>query len=260
MTKQVPFYLKKLRDEFEARASRRNGYSLRAYARFLGVEAPSLSSVLKGNRRLAKSKIEKVADRLNLSPHERVQFISSNLGKSTLPTDESPKREKLDPEVHFRIIAEWEHYAILSLIETRDFKPQSPWIAERLGISDLRARICIQNLLEARLIKMDGTTILLNQQGLETTEDVPSQAIRKARKQDLDQAMDAIEEVSVHLRDLSSCTMTVDINDLEDLKKMIRDFRRKFMSRAESKKGNEVYKLALQFFPMTNLGSQNETN
>ena len=133
-----PYYLKKLRDEFEARTARRPDYSLRAYANFLEVEAPSLSGVLKGARRLAKSKVAKVADKLNLSPEEKDLFIKSNRSDSEVTKQPSAvvNRYQLDSETHFRIIAEWEHYAILSLIETVDFKPQSKWIAS-VGFCDI---------------------------------------------------------------------------------------------------------------------------
>ena len=261
MTKQTPFYLQKLRAEFELRASRRKGYSLRSYALFLGVEAPSLSSVLKGSRRLSKTKVEKVADKLNLSPKERLLFIDSNQRRpSVLQVTNDIQRKQLNSETHFRIIAEWEHYAILSLLETKDFQSSSKWISERLNIPDLRARICIDNLLEAKLILLEGKRFVLNQQGLSTSEDISSQAIRIARRQDLELAQNSIDEISVELRDLSSSTMTLDPKDLPELKAMIRDFRKRFMLQAENKKSNEVYKLAVQLFPLTKLRGKNESN
>ncbi len=256
-----PYYLKKLRDEFEARTARRPDYSLRAYANFLEVEAPSLSGVLKGARRLAKSKVAKVADKLNLSPEEKDLFIKSNRSDSEVTKQPSAvvNRYQLDSETHFRIIAEWEHYAILSLVETVDFKPHSKWIAERLGISDLRAKICVENLLVAGLISTQGESIVLTHQGLQTTEDAPSKALQRARKQDLEMALNSIDEISVDLRDLSSCTMTLNTEDLQELKMMIRDFRNRFMTQAEMKKGKEIYKLAVQLFPLTKIGSPNES-
>lgn len=264
MKQQTPFYLKKIRDEFELRKNRRSNYSLRSFAMFLEIEAASLSSVLKGVRRLSKTKVAKVASKLNLSPEESSQFISSNLPPKKNIMEENKLSDteqfKLNSETHFRIISEWEHYAILSLVETIDFQPKSKWIAERLGISDLRARICVENLLQAGLIKAEDINIILTHRGLKTTEDVPSHALRKARKQDLELALNSIDEISVELRDFSSSTMTLNLQDLQELKKMIRDFRKCFMSRAEKKKGNEVYKLSVQLLPLTKRRSSRETN
>lgn len=259
MKASVPFFLKKLREEFEARAKRRQGYSLRAYARFLGVQAPSLSSVLNGKRRLAKGDVDRVADKLNLSDMERAQFTKSCRAKSDYLSD-SPEvsdieRKLLDSEIHFRIIAEWEHYAILSLLETEGFKSDFNWISRRLGISELRARTCTQNLLDAELVQVEGSQLTLNQAGVTTTTDIPSQAIRKARAQDLEQALIAIDEIDLELRDFSSCTMTINLSDLQDLKLMIGDFRKRLMNRAEARMGHEVYKLSVNFFPLTKLAN-----
>lgn len=263
MTDQVPFFLRKLRAEFEARTNRKPGYSLRAFAKYLGVEAPSLSNVMKGNRRIPKTKIERIAERLNLSPEEKVLFVQSNrspvkIGRDTTFTD--IPRYNLDSETHFRVISEWEHYAVLSLAETKGFKSNTKWIGERLGISASRAQICVENLLHVNLMRLENNRLILTHKGLQTTEDVPSKALRKARKQDLEMALDAIDEISVDLRDFSSCTMTLNPSDLPELKRAIRDFRRRFMKQTEQSPGLEVYKLAVQLFPLTNLRSSNENN
>jgi uncharacterized protein (TIGR02147 family) len=110
--------------------------------------------------------------------------------------------------------------------------------------------------LEAGLIQGDGSTLKVTHRELSTSEDVPSQALRKARRQDLELAMNSIDEVAVHLRDLSACTMTMDTDDLQEFKEIIRDFRKRFMKKAESKSGNQVYKLAIQFFPLTKTGEE----
>jgi len=252
MSTETNYYLKTLRSDFETRQARRPDFSLRAYARYLGVEAASLSSVLKGTRRLSKSSVTKVADRLNLSPNERETFIKSNGITVTAKLPAAPvARFELDEETHFRIISEWEHYAILSLMATPDFQSNTAWISERLGITALRAQICLENLLAANLIAKDAAGFKATHQQLATTEDVPSAALKKAREQDLELAMIAIDEVAVELRDLSSCTMTADPADLPEMKKMIRAFRQRFMKEAEKKTGTEVYKLSIQLIPLT---------
>jgi uncharacterized protein (TIGR02147 family) len=161
--------------------------------------------------------------------------------------------------LHFQIIADWEHYAILSLAETENFQTNTKWIAKRLNISELKAQTCIDNLIQAKLISVHGKKWNLTHQALKTTEDVSSVALRKARKQDLIAAMNAIDEVSVGLRDLSACTVALDPADLFELKELIRDFRKRFMKNAERNSGVEVYKLAIQLFPLSKV-SENEIN
>lgn len=88
---------------------------------------------------------------------------------------------------------------------------------------------------------------------LVTTEDIPSQALLTARRQDLQLAEKALNEISRDLRDMSSVIFTVNTSKILKLKHFIRTFRKEIMHFAESDQGNEVYKLNVQFFPLTQL-------
>jgi len=252
MSTVVPFYLKVLRSDFEEKLKRNSGYSLRAYSKFLGIQAPSLSGVLNGNRKVPKKKIEEVTKKLNLSPSEKSLFIQTNLSKNASVPIHSLDFV-LDDEMHFKVIAEWEYYAIMSLVQTKDFKYEEKWIAGRLGITNYRARACIENLLQLNLVVEKDSTLLLTNKGLTTTHDVASAALKRARLQDLELARQSIDKVSVENRDLSSVTMTLKKNDIPKFKEKIKEFRREFMKDAESKTGDEVYKLSIQLIPLTNI-------
>ncbi len=254
MTNPEPFYLQTLRNHFNAKIDRRKNYSLRSYARYLEIDPASLLGVLQGRRGIPKSKSKKIAEKLNLSPSEIELFSKSNLMRKSTANFEFIPEEKshiLKDDVHFKMISEWEYYAILSLIETKNFQSDPKWIAQRLTISEHKARQCLNHLLELGFIRPHGRTLRAVHKNIATTSDRPSSALRKARQQDLELAMQAIDEIAIHLRDLSSCTMTMNTSDLQDFKEIIRDFIFRFMKKAESKKGNEVYKLSVQLFPLT---------
>ena len=61
------------------------------------------------------------------------------------------------------------------------------------------------------------------------------------------------DQITPELRDLSSMTLTLNLKDLPELKKQIRNFRKNFMTQAESEIGQEVYKLSVQLIPVTKL-------
>ena len=258
MKDPTPYYLKVLRKDFETRQKRNAQFSMRSYARTLGLEAPSLSGVLKGNRRISKNKIDQVIAKLGLSPKESQLFVESNTSELTTKINFQSQtiqenNFQLEEEAHYRVIAEGDHYTLLSLIETKDFQSNTKLIASRLQLSELRINNCLQNLIDAQLINIQKGQIKLTQQGVKTTEDISSAALRKSAEEDLTQAQRKLEEVDLMLRDFSSCTMTVNPEDLPELKKMIREFRRKFMSVAEFSEGTEVYKLNMQFYPLTQI-------
>lgn len=72
-----PHYRRLLREIFENRKRNNPRYSLRAFARDLRMQPPTLSHVLNGHRRLPASRVEDIADGLGLSAEQRGEFLSS---------------------------------------------------------------------------------------------------------------------------------------------------------------------------------------
>jgi uncharacterized protein (TIGR02147 family) len=247
-----------LRNDYEVKRKRNAAFSMRSYAKFLDIEASSLLSILKGKRKIPKTKVESIAERLSLTTKQKKLFVQSNLNEAgvaaTANLSASEEKFLLKEEAHFTVVAEWEHYAILSLLEVKDFKPDVKWMAARLGLDVGRAQHCLNNLFTADLIKKNGTKLeLTHKSGVFTDGDLMQKAIYKSTIEDIEQALTKFPEVARDARDFSSGTMTVNGKDMPELKKMIRDFRKKLISFAEFEEGEEVYKLNIQFFPVTEL-------
>ena len=136
--------------EIQIRTVRNPGYSLRAFARDIGLAAPKLSQILSGTCGLSKTSALKVAKKLKLNEAETEYFVAlvevehnrSKRGKiqaqQRLATIESSSINELDLE-RFRIIADWYHFSLLELTEVQGFQSDIPWIAKRLGISQQEA-------------------------------------------------------------------------------------------------------------------------
>jgi transcriptional regulator with XRE-family HTH domain len=60
-----------LAKEYELRASRNPKYSLRAFAKSLGISQSRLSQILKGRQGLSRNKAELIADRLGYGAEEK---------------------------------------------------------------------------------------------------------------------------------------------------------------------------------------------
>ncbi|MGZ3806814.1 MAG: helix-turn-helix transcriptional regulator, partial [Bacteriovorax sp.] len=67
---------------FEEIRSRNSSFSLRAFAKNLGLSPASLSQILSGKRPLTLSTAKKICDSLNLSPIEEQQVLLSFLSSS----------------------------------------------------------------------------------------------------------------------------------------------------------------------------------
>lgn len=251
------YYRRKLLETLAERQRRNTSYSLRAFARFLGVQPPTLSAILNGKRNLPAKQAALISERLGLTPIEKQKFMSSVTGaKLSLREFMSAQvaafdAHTLEEELHHRIIAEWEHYAILSLIDTKGFKSDPKHIAQRLGITPLRAASCIENLKQAKLVAQTKT-LRKSHEHLRTTDDVSSTALRQSHKEELDMAKAKLDETALELRDYSSMTVALNLEKISEAKELIKRFRREFATLVEKdSQKNEVYQLCVQLFPLT---------
>jgi uncharacterized protein (TIGR02147 family) len=152
------FYQTCMKDELARRLEKNSRYSLRAFAKFLDIDASVLSRLLTGQKRLTPMLSHKILAKLDLSPKEAKNFLSSVVEayeeegvqrknpelKSMLKKTRSKSNDKdLTPEM-FRIISDWYHYAILQLMQSPHFKFDFKWIAKELDIQEMEAKLAIE--------------------------------------------------------------------------------------------------------------------
>lgn len=255
-TDRNAYYVAKLKDSLDTRQKENRSYSMRAYARDLGINPSSLSQILRGKRGIPVSKVGIIADRLQLNPKERTVFIES-LYRSKTSIDEI-KIDSLDNRFivdnsYSKVLSEWEHCAVLTLFNLTNFTVNHRSISDRLGITFSRARRVLDNLETAGLISVDASGRLAKTYpDIKTTEDIKSIALRKGHLENLDIAKLKLEEIEVDLRDFSATTVAVDLEQLSEAKTIIREFRQKMTSLMRNgRKKTEVYQLAIQFYPLT---------
>lgn len=245
-----------LREEFSVRQRKNSSYSLRAFSNLLEIAPGTLSNILSGNRSLPKRKVGQVIKKLGLPPHKAKILENACWTKPSLAMLARAKlRDEnaliLD-EINFKILSEWEHFAVLSLIETDSFKSDDSWIAQRLSITKPVAQQVLNRLLAAKLILQDSKgRFTKNFEKLVTTEDIVSTALQVSHKDNLKLAESKIESVAPNLRDFSSVTMAIDPEQIDIAKTLIREFRKKLSSKMESGKKKAVYRLSIQLFPLT---------
>lgn len=258
---ETPFHLQLIREVLSKRQRVNPAYSLRAYGRDLGLDPSTLSQVIKGKRPLPIKNFDRVMKTLKLTPIERMKFMESGLKKRALldqiQTKDSQDQFLLD-ESQYRVIAEWEHYAVFTLCDLADFKLTAETAAQKLGITRLRAEAVIQNLINSKILKVaEKGTFQKASIALRTTEDISSQALVDSHLEALELAKKKIESVPVELRDFSSMNLAFDPDQLVELKAIIREFRKKVSTMAKSgKKKREVYQLAIQLYPLSKIEKQ----
>jgi uncharacterized protein (TIGR02147 family) len=260
MNASLSYPVKVLNDALAQRKKRNPSYSMRSFANFLDINAASLSSILNGKRPLPIKKIRTVADKLKLNQNEKSLFINcSSLGKINLTdielNDVNYERKLIvDDETHYNIIAQWEHYALLSLLELDHFVSDNQWIADELNITLKRTIEVIENLLKKGLLVKDSNDqYYRNSESVITPDEIVSPALRASHKEAMDMGKQKIDELDIHLRDFTSFTLPGDLSKLSEAKVLIREFKEKLECLFEAKElpKTNVIQCNLQLFPIS---------
>lgn len=231
-----------LYSELRARQERNPAYSLRAFAQSLGVSPGRLSQYLSGKRPVTAAAARRVAERLNLSPAQEMEW--------NRPEAEDVLYRRLDEEA-FRVIADWEHFALLSLIRLRGLDHKHATLARRLGVPLKVVDEAMGRLLELGLVTLRKGRYRRTAERLRSSDGVASRALRISHLQDLQRAMGALEEVGLDERDITSITMPIAKKRLPEAKARIKAFRRELAELLEGADADEVYSLQVQLVPVT---------
>lgn len=226
-------------------------FSLRAYAKRIGLNPGALSSILNGKRAISRSMALRIAKKLMLDPQE-----TSKLTRAFQKKKGSDQSHNLDflriTSAQFRVLTEWEHFAILSLMNTSNFQSDSPWISSRLGISISQTNQAIERLLSLGLIIRSSSAKLTRAKiGIRTSDDVSDISIRRFHDQNLDLAKDSLHRDSIEIRDFSATTFAIDPTKIPEAKAIIRNCQDELAALLESGKQSEVYRFSCQLFPLT---------
>jgi transcriptional regulator with XRE-family HTH domain len=244
-------FQQKLYLEWEKRRAKNPRYSLRSFARVLNLSPGALSSYLSGKRKLTPKAANKIMSQLSLNLDEK------NAWQSLMPAKSRAGQtyHELTADQH-RIVSEWYHYAILSLVKVKDFEPNSAWISKRLGISQSQAEQATERLFRLGFLKKKGAKWIRVVPNLTTKNDQPNELLRYAHMKNLEMASDAIQTQSVEDREFQAMTLAFDSSKKELSKKLIREFLKDFSEKMESQNYDQVSKICIQFFNLTKEGNK----
>lgn len=259
-----------LRDILAAKTSKNPSFSLRAFARTLGVSHTYLSLVLNEKKKLSMHKVVEFSELLGMDDKQRQNFISAataeketqtlmTLGGQTFKV----KRKKAKPAIYFeleadryKVLQEWYHIPILDLTGTKNFRNDARWIAKRLQISTEQARSGLERLLRLGLLEEVDGKLQKTSQNIWIGGKKSNRMVRSYHQQMINRALNTLEnggaEESFQKRSVSSITIPIDPAKLPEAKKRLDKFQRslwQFLSEGEKL---ELYQFNVQLFPLTN--------
>lgn len=232
-------------------------YSMRAFAKKTGLTSSALSEILRGKRRVSKDLAERIARRLCLAPDQSETLLGLFPEKLTYDSarrEEAIRYTQLNMD-HFHVISDWHHFAILSLLETESYRHEAQWVARRLGIKTAEAKAALGRLERLGMIEIDKKGRATREDvHYATSDDIANISLRKLHAQNLELAQRSLQEDEVDERDFLAMTLAIDPQDMPVAKKMLREFSDRFGKRLESGAKKEVYKLCMQFIPLSKSG------
>lgn len=250
-----------LQEELVRRMNANSRYSMRAFARCLGVDSSLLSKLLKAKRGFSNSLRLQIGTRLGMSPEEILRW-KGDVTKVIRRTPVNPawETERLTVD-QFHLISDWYHYAIMELVMVKGFRPSLPWIAKTLGISVHEAGAAIERMIRLGILKWTPQRRLIRVKSCVTTEgnNFTTAAFRKLLRQIAEMSIRALEEVPYERRDHSGLTVAISSKRLPEIAKLIENCRNSISALVNlDKDRDQVYQLALSFFPLTNINRKNK--
>ena len=249
---QEPFVAALLRDLLSRKLQKNPQFSLRAFARSLDVSHTLLSLVLSGKRKPSRDLTLKIIAKLNLTENSKNMVMESLDAQEVAQVAQEKNKHQISLD-QFSLISEWQHYAILSLLEVPNAKLDPIWIGKRLGISSLLARVAIERLQRMEIIEEVSKGVWKQKIGPIVVENkVSTSSTRKFQRQLMKKAVDSLENDPIELRDFSNITFAMNPKHIPYALQKIREFRRKLCNELEVfGDQTEVYNLSVQIFPLS---------
>lgn len=231
---------KTIENEFLRRKEKTARYSLRAYARYLSVDAGSLSRFLRGQNVFSEKALVKISLRLGSSSDElKVMFKK---GDAHFLDDSS-----------FEVCSQWYYLSILECFDLDNFASSPKWVANKLGLSVPVVQVAINQLIRIGLVEIDenGNWCRTHVQTSSCkNEDVDVIALRNLQKTHLGLAEQSIDFANPVTKSHSSLTTAIDSDLIPKIKLEIKKFRQKInkLAMKESNKKDSIYCLQLNWF------------
>jgi uncharacterized protein (TIGR02147 family) len=259
-------YREYLRDRVAFERERTPVFSNRYIVQKAGFKSPTaLKHVIDGKRNLSLESANKFAGALKIEGIQRHYFLTLVLFNQASTIEEREKylneltelKRSETPshieEAQFEILSKWYHLVIREVVNLPDFKNSSKWISRVLmpQISPREAADSIQLLKLLGLIeKRDGKYYPVDKT-LTTDERVRSIKVLEYHRQMIQNGSESMVRFRSDEREISGTTLCMNSEDVQNIKKLIREFNKKVLNiAANSVDSDQIYQLNFQFFPL----------
>ncbi|MBO7550038.1 MAG: TIGR02147 family protein [Fibrobacter sp.] len=258
--------------DYYADRKAKSAFTWPEFAQAAGFSSPVyLKYVSEGRFNLSDAAVERVAKAMHLADYEQEYFAEmvkfdhakkdadkKTIFKKMLSIAEAHKTKILEGDA-FRFFEDWKNPVIRELAPSMPgAKPLALAHACRPEITAAEVSDTLKFLLKADLLKKDDNGNYIQTEKSVTTGDmdVTPVAVRGMHRQMGQFALDAIEGVAQDKRHFSGITLGITHDAYEEIVQEIAECRKRIIAIATKNAAtDEVYRLNMQLFPMTNKNS-----
>ncbi|QDK46931.1 hypothetical protein DOM22_18090 [Bdellovibrio sp. ZAP7] len=224
-------------------------YSMRAFARDLKTSPGRISAILAGHALPGKIVRKRILSVLDMSP-EKASKLEFLIGKYLLERKAPNQYFQVTEEVQ-TFLPEWHHFAILNLLENKDFRNDQHWISHRLNLDETIVSESIKKLILVGLAKEENGKLVPTHANITSTHDIPSEALKNYHRQMIKKSMEVLDEVPVDLRDVTSLILATNPRQIYKAKLLTKQYRQDMIKLLEEGDKTEVYSVCIQITPIT---------
>ncbi len=258
-------YVEVIQNEFDQRIQRNPAYSLRAYARGLGVDIGSLSQILAGKRKLTLKKAKKLSVSLGLTEQVEKDFILSVAKQYRATNVKRISQEVKDilnqydkqravvnlSEETIPVLEDWYHFAVLELVTHPTVGGNNALIAEKLGLTVEEVNESISKLMNLGLVAETSGQYLKTDAVLNVENDeLLSSKVMKRHKQIVEKVLKSVSDESIKGLNLNSITLSLDPKKMDEAKEKIDQFLKEMKDFESLGTERKVYEVAVQLLPL----------
>lgn len=258
-------YREWLRDAFDDFKKRKSVISWRYMAMKLGADPGNLLRVSQGKIHLTLSLVQPMADFFELNEKETAYWTELvYFGRAKTDAEALNHYEKMQmlkgiplkrlAKKELEFYRHWYCNAIRSIIGICKFKDDYEGLAESCtpAISVDEAKNAVKLLYDLNMISRDRDGFWkVNDTFVSTGGNWRSEAVRTFQKETIRLAGESLERHAPPLRDISTVTMTFNMNDIALIREKIKEFRSELLRMSQEGSGDDtVFQLNVQLFPI----------
>jgi uncharacterized protein (TIGR02147 family) len=260
-----PDYRDQLKDEYLSRSRGRPQYSLRAFARDIGISASRVSELFQKKNHLSTRLAFQIAEKLSLNAKESERFCNMVAARSArnLKQRKTAQRalrgERLADlpmrltDSDFSPLSDWFYLVLIELASQNQLTKNYSKFAKILGLSELQVRLACEKLLAAKFLSEDGKNLRATHRQLFAGDQGPSAVIRKFHEQFLEVARMKLNSLPFTEKDFNVRYLSLTDKQFEQLKVKIRAWLDEMLEEGgKNPADTEIYAIGLQSFKLTN--------